>query len=67
MNNEKPVEIELKLALPGPEAEEAVIANIREQGYRVKELKQVRNIDVYLDTFDWSLMKKKLAHAVFVC
>ncbi|MBU2026479.1 MAG: CHAD domain-containing protein [Proteobacteria bacterium] len=61
MNNEKPVEIELKLALPGPEAEEAVIANIREQGYRVKELKQVRNIDVYLDTFDWSLMKKKLA------
>jgi triphosphatase len=61
MNNEKPVEIELKLALPGPEAEEAVVAALCEQGYRVKKLKQVRNIDVYLDTFDWSLMKKKLA------
>jgi len=61
MNDETPVEIELKLALPGPEAEEAVIAHIREQGYRIKELKPVRNVDLYLDTFDWSLMKKKIA------
>ncbi|MBU2262646.1 MAG: CHAD domain-containing protein [Proteobacteria bacterium] len=61
MNHEKPVEIELKLVLPGPEVEEAVIAHIREQGYRVKALKPVRNCDLYLDTFDWTLMKKKLA------
>lgn len=61
MNNEKPVETELKLALPGPEAEEAVIAYIRGKGYRVKALKPVRNCDLYLDTFDWSLLKKKLA------
>jgi len=57
----KPMEIELKLVLPGPEAESAVIAHIREHGYRVKELDPVRNVDLYLDTFDWSLMKNKLS------
>src|SRR5574340_928973 len=57
----RPVEIELKLLLPGPEAESAVIEKIREQGYKVKELDPVRNVDTYLDTFDWSLEKKKLA------
>lgn len=61
MNNEKPVETELKLVLPGPDVEEAVIAHIREKGYRVKALKPVKNCDLYLDTFDWTLMKKKLA------
>lgn len=60
-DEKKPVEMELKLVLPGPEVEEAVIANIREQGYRVKELEPVKNVDIYLDTFDWSLMKKRLA------
>jgi len=59
--NQKPLETELKLVLPGPEAEETVIAHIRGKGYRVKALKPVRNCDLYLDTFDWSLMKKKLA------
>ncbi|MFH1148622.1 MAG: CHAD domain-containing protein [Pseudomonadota bacterium] len=61
MNAGKTVEVELKLALPDPEAEDTVIAAIRECGYTVKELQPVRNIDIYLDTFDWSLMKKKLA------
>jgi len=57
----KPMEIELKLVLPGPEAESAVIAHIREHGYQMKELDPVRNVDLYLDTFDWSLMKNKLS------
>jgi inorganic triphosphatase YgiF len=57
----KPLEIELKLVLPGQEAELAVVAFMRETGYTVDELDPVRNVDIYLDTFDWSLMKNKLA------
>jgi CHAD domain-containing protein len=57
----KPLEIELKLVLPGQEAELAVVAFMREAGYTVDELDPVRNLDTYLDTFDWSLMKNKLA------
>ncbi len=51
----------MKLVLPGPEAESAVVAHMRERGYRVEELDPVRNVDIYLDTFDWSLMKNKLS------
>jgi triphosphatase len=61
MNDEKPVEIELKLSIPGPAAEDAIIAAVCEKGYTLKKLKGVRNIDIYLDTFDWALMKKKLS------
>lgn len=60
-SSKKPVEIELKLILPGPEAEAAIVEQILAQGYKVKELKAVRNIDIYMDTFDWLLLKKKLA------
>ena len=38
----KPMEIELKLVLPGPEAEPAVVAHMREHGYRVEELDPVQ-------------------------
>jgi len=62
MNDEgKPVEIELKVGLPGPEAEAAIVACLQEQGYGVEALDPVRNLDTYLDTFDWSLMKNHLA------
>ncbi|HPK53053.1 MAG TPA: CHAD domain-containing protein [Smithellaceae bacterium] len=57
----KQQEIELKLVLPGPEAEAAVVAKMREAHYSVKGPVPVRNIDIYLDTFDWLLLKKKLA------
>jgi len=57
----KPVEMELKLVLPGPEAEAATIEKMTEQGYRIKELKPVTNVDLYLDTFDWLLMKRKMS------
>ena len=62
MNDEgQPVEIELKLGLPGAEAEAAVVAWMQEHGYGVEALDPVRNLDTYLDTFDWSLMKNRLA------
>jgi len=62
MNKEKkPQEIELKLVLPGQEAETAIVAKMRENDYLIKEPGQVINVDVYLDTFDWSLLKKKLS------
>ncbi|MEI7835711.1 MAG: CHAD domain-containing protein [Planctomycetota bacterium] len=57
----KPLEIELKLLVAGTEAEQATVACLREDGYRVDELEPVRNVDTYLDTFDWSLFKNGLA------
>jgi triphosphatase len=57
----KTMEMELKLSLPGAEAESAVVGRMHQQGYRVEELDPVRNVDIYLDTFDWSLRKNKLA------
>ncbi len=58
---EEPVEMELKLILPGPEAEAAIVEKLRAQGYRLKALPPVINIDLYLDTFDWLLRRKKLS------
>jgi len=57
----KPVEIELKLVLTSQEAESAIVAKMREHNYTVKELDKVKNVDIYLDTFDWLLIKSKLA------
>ena len=57
----KPVEIELKLRLPSAEVEKDITAKIRESGYSLKELEPLINIDIYLDTFDWLLLKKKLS------
>ncbi len=57
----KPLEIELKLVLPGQEVQSSVVEFMRETGYTVDELDAVRNVDTYLDTFDWSLMKNHLA------
>jgi triphosphatase len=55
------MEIELKLVLPGQGEEEAVVAYLRGKGYTVEKLDPVRNVDTYLDTFDWSLLKSKYA------
>ena len=57
----KSVERELKLMLPGPEAETLIVEMISARGYRVKAQPAVTNVDLYLDTFDWLLMKKKLS------
>jgi triphosphatase len=57
----KPLETELKLVLTGQEADLGVIAYLGECGYTVEQLDPVRNVDTYLDTFDWLLLKNKLA------
>jgi triphosphatase len=54
-------EIELKLLLPGKEVEQQVVSCLRERGYRIEEADPVRNWDVYLDTFDWSLLRHQLS------
>ena len=62
MNGEtEPMETELKLVLAGQEADLLVIAYLGESGYTVEQLDPVRNVDIYLDTFDWLLLKNKLA------
>ena len=60
-SRQDPVERELKLILPGLEAETKIVEMISAQGYRIKALSTVTNVDLYLDTFDWLLMKKKLS------
>ena len=57
----KSVEIELKLVLPGEAEEPAVVAYLSKRHYTVEKLDPLRNVDTYLDTFDWSLMNSKLA------
>jgi triphosphatase len=57
----KPVEIELKLVLDSQDREPAIVSKMREQGYRFKQPDHVKNVDIYLDTFDWLLMKNKLS------
>ena len=60
-HGKKSVEIELKLLLPTAEAESTIVTFLRDHGYRVEEIPPVHNVDTYLDTFEWSLMKNKLA------
>jgi inorganic triphosphatase YgiF len=55
------MEIELKLLLPGQAEESAVVAYLSKKHYTVEKLDPLRNVDTYLDTFDWSLLKSKLA------
>jgi CHAD domain-containing protein len=55
------VEIELKLVLPGQGDESAIVACLRENDYIVEEIDPVQNVDTYLDTFDWLLLKNKLS------
>jgi triphosphatase len=57
----KATEIELKLVLPGQGEEEAVVTYLSRNNYAVEKLEPVRNVDTYLDTFDWSLMKNNYA------
>ncbi|HEX7475033.1 MAG TPA: CHAD domain-containing protein [Dehalococcoidales bacterium] len=62
MNKEvKPQETELKLQLPGQTAEKAVIQKLSGSGYVIGKPSILVNDDLYLDTFDWLLIKKKLA------
>jgi CHAD domain-containing protein/uncharacterized protein YjbK len=57
----KAVEVELKLLLPGRVAETPVINLLRQNKYNVQKLDPLSNIDTYMDTGDWALMKHKLS------
>ena len=54
-------EIELKLVLSREGQEDAILAYLSEHGYSFEKLERVRNVDTYLDSFDWSLLKNKYA------
>jgi triphosphatase len=61
MNPSKPQETELKLSLPGQFDGAKVVRRLQECGYAFEEPNIIQNDDLYLDTYDWSLMKKKLS------
>ena len=55
------LEIELKLILPGNQAEELIIDFLRQNNYSIEKISPLKNIDIYMDTSDWSLLKNKLS------
>jgi CHAD domain-containing protein/uncharacterized protein YjbK len=57
----KSIEIELKLILPGSKAEREVVDFLRQNKYTVEKIDPVKNVDIYMDTTDWSLLKNKLS------
>jgi triphosphatase len=57
----KAVEVELKLLLPGRVAETPIINLLRQNKYNVQKIDPLSNIDTYMDTSDWALMKNKLS------
>ena len=57
----KSMEIELKLILPGTQAEAAVVDCLRQHKYCVDKISPLKNIDIYMDTTDWALLKNKLS------
>ncbi len=61
MSGQSKSEVELKLVLPGQGAGSAIVKVMVDDHYTVEDLDPVRNVDTYLDTFDWSLMKNKLS------
>ena len=61
MSEQSKSEIELKLVLPGQGAGSAVVKYLLDHHCTVEELYPVQNVDIYLDSFDWSLMRNKLS------
>ena len=57
----KAVEVELKLLLPGRVAEAPIINLLRQNKYNVQKMDPLSNIDTYMDTSDWALMRNKLS------
>jgi CHAD domain-containing protein len=54
-------EIELKVTLGDPGDAETIVAYLVSLGYTVTPGRIVHNEDLYLDTFEWTLLKKGLA------
>jgi CHAD domain-containing protein len=55
------IEIELKFIIPGTLAEAAVVNCLRQNKYRIDKITPLKNIDIYMDTTDWALLKNKLS------
>ncbi|HOG16675.1 MAG TPA: CHAD domain-containing protein [Syntrophales bacterium] len=54
-------EIEYKFLMPEPAAKNAVLDLLRDKGYRTSPQRVVHQQDLYLDTFDWRLLRSGLA------
>jgi CHAD domain-containing protein len=54
-------EIEYKFLMPEPGTRSAVLELLRSNGYRVNPLPVVHQQDLYLDTFDWRLLRNGLS------
>jgi CHAD domain-containing protein len=57
----KSIEIELKFIIPGTSAEPAVVECLRQNKYVVDKITPLKNIDIYMDTTEWTLLKNKLS------
>ena len=55
------IEIELKFIIPGTQAEAAVVDCLRQNKYIVDKISPLKNLDIYMDTTDWALLKNKLS------
>jgi CHAD domain-containing protein len=55
------IEIELKFIIPGTQAESAIVDCLRRNKYLVDKISPLKNIDIYMDTTDWTLLKNKLS------
>jgi inorganic triphosphatase YgiF len=54
-------ETELKLTLENPRDAEEIVAFLESRGYQCAPGARVRNDDIYLDTFEWTLLKNGMA------
>jgi triphosphatase len=54
-------EIELKLRLPGPRSQERIVNYLAGRGHKLRKLAKRRIEDLYLDTFEWTLLKREYA------
>jgi len=57
-DSSKSIEIELKFITPGTLAETAVVDCLRQNKYDVNKMSPLKNVDIYMDTTDWALLKK---------
>ena len=57
----KSIEIELKFILPGTQSEPLVVNYLRQNKYVVDKINPLKNVDIYMDTTDWMLLKNKLS------
>ena len=57
----KSIEIELKFILSGTQSKPLVVNYLRQNKYVVDKINPLKNVDIYMDTTDWMLLKNKLS------